>query len=380
MGSCVFICGWQCVPTPLSRKRGRPANPEARHRRLVGELRAEIDSGRLSPGAALPPVRELQARYGVGYRTAWLAVDALRREGRVARTAGRRLGVLAPGAPGASVRSPILEVVSYCGLALVMANPLGRVLHLGVGAGADDAGAPLLTVHGDELRRRLPEGFADIAPRGIVLLGHYRREVLARYERCGVPAVLVDWPVGGWKGHSMCVDNARASAEAVRRFLELGHRHIAFVQRVSLIQGDLELDSKERAAGMLAALREAGAAPKRPVTFTLPHSDDEESPALERLLAARPAFTAVLAADGDGAEKVIRSARAAGLAVPRDLSVACFQPSETARPEGISGPCVDFEAMAREAVGLLAHPVSSPQQRRFPAGWTEGSTTGRAGR
>jgi DNA-binding LacI/PurR family transcriptional regulator len=368
------------VSTPLSRKRGRPAEPGARHRRLAGKLRAEIDSGRFPPGAVLPPVRELQARYGVGYRTAWLAVDALRREGRVARTAGRRLGVLAPGAPNASVKSPILEVVSYSKLAPALANPLGWALHLGVGAGADDADAPLLTVHGKELQSRLPEGFAELSPRGIVLLGHYRREVLGRYERCGVPAVLVDWPVGNWKGHSLCVDNARAAADAVRRFVELGHRHIAFVQRVSLVQGDLELDAKERAAGLVAALREAGAAPRRPVAFTLSHRDEEDNPALERMLAARPAFTAVLASDGGGAEKVIRAAKAAGLVVPRDLSVACFQPAETARPEGISGPCVDFEAMAREAVGLLAHPASSPQQRRFPASWSDGSTLGRAGR
>ncbi|HOX04851.1 MAG TPA: substrate-binding domain-containing protein [Planctomycetota bacterium] len=359
---------------PSEGKRGRPANPDARHRRLAGELRAEIDSGRLPPGAVLPPVRELQARYGVAYRTAWLAVDALRREGRLIRTPGRRLGVLPPGAPSASVQSPILEVVSYSKLAPALANPLGWALHLGVGSGADDANAPLLTVHGNELQKRLPEGFSRITPRGIVLLGHYRREVLRRYETCGVPAVLVDWPIAGWRGHSMCVDNARGAADAVRRFMALGHRHIAFVQRVSLVQGDVELDAKERAAGLVAALRGAGAAPRRPVVFTLSHREEDTSPALERLLTARPAFTAVLTSDDGGAGKVIQAAKAAGRAVPRDLSVACFQPSETARPEGFSGPCVDFEAMAREAVGLLTFPASSPQQRRFPATWNEGST------
>lgn len=271
------------------------------------------------------------------------------------------------------MRSPILEVVSYSKLGPALANPIGWGLHLGVGAGADNIDAPLLTVHDASLQRQLPEGFESLGPRGVVLLGHYRRELLRFYERSGVSTVLVDWPESSWKGHAVYVDNAGATEDAVRRLLAMGHRHIAFVQRLSLVQGDLDLDAKERAKSLLRALKKAGAAPGREVVFTISHRDGDESPALERLLKARPAFSAVLTSDGAQAARIIEAARAAGRSVPGDLSVASFQPIEGEAP-GLSGPCIDFEAMGREAVGLLQHPARPARQRRFPAVWRAGKT------
>lgn len=360
------------MPLRVQKKRGRPRDAESRYRRLSQELIGAIAEGRFPPGSLLPPLRSLQQQYRVGYRTIWLAVDALKREGRLSPAPGRRLSILPYGNGGASVCNPILEVFCYQSFSAALANPIGWGVHLGVGAGAEDLDAPLLTVHGDALRSREPEGFSSLSPRGIVLMGHFKRDLLRRYESCGVPAVLVDWPVPSWKGHSVLVDNAGATQEAVGRLVAQGHRHIAFVQRVSLAQQDLDLDARERSRSLVRALKEAGVGPRREVVFTMAHREGVESPALARFLKARPAFTAVLTADGYEAGSIIEAARAAGRSIPRDLSVISFQPSEGAQHAWLSGLCIDFESMGREAVQLLRYPMTSPRKIRIRASWKSG--------
>ena len=68
------------------------------------------------------------------------ALQALRMQGPATACTPNGCWLLAPGAPSASVRSPILEVVSYSKLGPVLINPLGWALHLGVGARAPTTG------------------------------------------------------------------------------------------------------------------------------------------------------------------------------------------------------------------------------------------------
>ncbi|MHC4916322.1 MAG: LacI family DNA-binding transcriptional regulator [Planctomycetota bacterium] len=362
------------MPKPIKRKRGRPAGSQARYRRVASLLLDELTAGTLPAGEILPPLRVLQRKYGVGYRTVWLAVDALKRQGRVAPTQGRRLRVVPLAEGSASLRCPVLEVVSYSKLGPALENPIGWALHLGVGAGADEIEAPLLTVHGPSLRNSLPEGFGDASLRGVLLLGHFTRSVLGHYARTGLPTVLIDWPAPSWRGHAVYVDNDAAMRDAVARLLDMGHRHIAFIQRVSLRQGDLDLDAKERARSFRKALKEAGAPYRRESVFTVSYRDDRESPALSRLIRARPAFTAVITSDSGQAAKVVSASRELGRKVPRDLSVVSFQAEDSPDQPELSGPRVDFEAMGRQAVALLQKPLSRPVQLRFHARWCSGRT------
>jgi DNA-binding LacI/PurR family transcriptional regulator len=364
------------MPQSSNRKRGRPPNPEAQYRRVAAALRAEVESGELTPGATLSSLRALGRKYGVSYRTMWLAIDVLKSEGCLAAGAGRRIKVLPPGEKSASVRSPVLEVVSYSKLGPALENPIGWALHLGVGTGADHIDASLLTVHGSSLRSHLPEGFAEVSPRGVLLLGHFNDDVLRAYARTGLPTVLVDWPAPSWQGHSIYVDNESAMHDAVERLLKLGHRQIAFLQRVSLRQGDLDLDAKERARSMRSALKKAGVPHRRESVFTLSYSDEDDSPALARLLKARPAFTAVITSDNNQAARIIAVARAMGRSVPDDLSVVGFQALEGEEHAQLSGPSIDFEAMGCEAVEMLTLPLRPSVQRRLATVWHHGNTVG----
>jgi DNA-binding transcriptional regulator YhcF (GntR family) len=341
---------------------------------VAATIRRELERGRLAPGDRLPSLRTLAARHRVSYRTAWLAVDALKREGILSGTARRRITVLPPGERSAGIHAPVVEIVSYSKLGPALENPIGWALHLGIGFGADEIDAAILTVHGMSLRSSLPAGFGELSPRGVILLGHFERNVLRLYARTGHPTVLLDWPAPSWKGHAVYVDNDGAMCDAVGRLLTMGHRRIAFLQRVSLRQRDLDLDAKERARSLRKALKEFGAPHRRESVFTLSYRDDEESPALARLLAARPAFTAAITSDPGQAAKLISSAEAMGITVPRDLSVVSFGAAEAPGTSKLSGPRIDFEAMGIEAVRLLEVPVSTPRQVRVPAPWWRGET------
>ena len=364
------------MPNDAERKRGRPPAPDAQYRRVSATIRKALEDGSLAPGDRLPSIRELAARHRVSYRTAWLAVDALRSEGLLSGGARRRVTVLPPGEKSASIRAPILEVLSYSKLGPALANPIGWALHLGVGAGADEVDAPVMTVHGMSLRSSLPDGFAKLSPRGVVLLGHFRREVLRLYAGTGIPTVLVDWPAPSWKGHAVYADNDAAVRDAVARLLAIGHRHLAFIQRVSLRQGDLDLDAKERARSFRNALKQAGAPHGRESVFTVSYRDGDENPAIARLLRARPAFTAVITSDDGQASALMSAARDVGRRVPRDLSVVAFQALDSPNHPDTSGPRIDFESMGRQAVQLIGNPSPRPRQIRLTAQWKSGQTVG----
>ncbi|MGW5003265.1 GntR family transcriptional regulator [Streptomyces hydrogenans] len=66
--------------------------PQPKYRDIADELRAQIESGELSPGEKLPHTEELVARFGASKQTVRTAVDVLAQEGLV--IARRRLGTV----------------------------------------------------------------------------------------------------------------------------------------------------------------------------------------------------------------------------------------------------------------------------------------------
>jgi Periplasmic binding protein-like domain/Bacterial regulatory proteins, gntR family len=357
-------------------KLGRPVDPASGFRVLAGKLLEEINAGKLAVGSLLPPLRVLQKRFGVGYRTVWMAVESLKNQGRLAAAPGRRLSILPEVEGSASVLNPVLEVVSYSKLGPVLENPLGLGLHLGVSVGVDDINAPLLTLHGFSLRKNLPQGLGGLSPRGILLLGHFDSKVLRDYEKLGLPVVLIDLPVASWRGHSLCVDNAGAMQQIVARLKELGHQRIAFVQRVSLRQKELDHDASERAKHLLTVLKKAGLPGGREAIFTMTYSDGHDNPFIQRLLKSRPGYTAIITSDPSQAMLLINKIQSTGRSVPEDVSVLSFKASGDPGAVDLSGPSIDFEKMGRKAVELLKYNMTTPRQERFPVTWFPGKTLG----
>jgi len=81
------------------------------HRQIAAELRADIESGRLSPGARLLPIRALAAQRGVNRDTVAAAYEELGRAGLVESTVGRGTFVRAAPEPSPSAEPPLSPVV-----------------------------------------------------------------------------------------------------------------------------------------------------------------------------------------------------------------------------------------------------------------------------
>ena len=72
------------------------------YQRIAADLRGAIVSGVLAPGAQLPTVDELAARYSVSHGTAQRAIAVLRSAGLVTVSRGRRGVVCGASQPGSS--------------------------------------------------------------------------------------------------------------------------------------------------------------------------------------------------------------------------------------------------------------------------------------
>ena len=351
------------------RRRGRPADPQARYRQVAADLRARLRAGDPPPGAPLPSLRQLASSLRAGEFTVRLAVELLKREGRLTASPRRRL-VARPEAEARGALDGLILQVSSLRLDALHRGPYSDGLIRGVQSAAGRAGSPLLILHDRHFRGALPTDALDLPVRGVVLVGHFGDRTLRAYERLGVPVVMTDEPCSRAGMHSVTVDNFEAARDATARLLAAGHRRIAFVRYVQVDMKRVDPDARERQEGFFAALGQAGLPRSAGRVFNSLDGDTAASPAIRGVVLARPPFTAVLSASGFRAELVARAAESLGRSVPGDLSLACFQ-STDADYGRFSGPRIDFEAMGRRAVELLAEPRHPSCHARIPAVWVD---------
>jgi DNA-binding LacI/PurR family transcriptional regulator len=365
--------GPRTYPLDMSRRKpGRPVSPQARYRRIAADLRARLRAGEFPAGTAIPALRRLARRYRTSDYTVRLAVGLLKREGRIRTSAHRQLVATGTGAAAGALDGLILQV-SADPLDALHRGPYTDEVMRGIQMGAGEMKAPFLALHDPGFRDSLPTEALELPLRGILLFGTLGDEVLAAYEKLGVPVVLVDQPAGRRKLHSVAVDNFNAARDAASRLIALGHRRLAFVRYVQVGMRRADPNIQEREKGFFAALKDAGLPRSAARTYnSIGHRSD--SPEMRALVRARPPFTGVLCASGWRAPLVAIAAEAAGRSVPGDMSVVCFQAQEEDYP-GFSGPRIDFEEMGRRAAHLLDEPGHPPRCVRVPAVWTDAGST-----
>ena len=360
------------MPAGQPVKRGRPVTTQAHFRRIAGELRKRILANEWPSGAALPSIRALASHYGVGKRTVWLAVEALKQENRLALNPHRRLVARSRDRAFSIAGNLILEVVGDS-LDDMLKGAMNYALQLGIMRAAGALYAPLAVAHDHYLRDRMPTEFLELPLGGILLWGQFKLPILRQYEKLPLPVVLIDRPEEKWKGRWVCVDNATAAFEATSRLLALGHTRIAFLRYIQMGLKDIDADSKERQQGFMRAMEAAGQGAGSNAIFNVFPNETALSPSLQALFEARPRFTAVLSADTQGATRIQQAAQFRGLLIPKHLSLVCFQGLQPDYPQ-ISGPRLDFEAIGRLAVQTLKVPEGQPLRVRVPTVWGEGAS------
>lgn len=300
------------------------------HKQLADILRADIVTGRLSPGAALPSEHRISEAYGVSRQTVRRAMADLAVAGLVQRWQGkgtfvaRPRGITPEGRRGMTVGVLVTHLDSWfmldalAGIERTASQAGFAVTIRAVGDGHEsvDGGQPAAA---DQLR----EGGAA----GLIVWPAVRRGDEATYfadlTHTGFPVVFFDRYLKGCPTPHVVSDNFRGGADLGRHVLGLGHRRLAWLAP----RESGATSVRERLAGVRSALAEANlpaAALVEPGTRDSRPAEIRQ--AVEGVMAQttdrRP--TAILCGSDHIAPEVLSTLRALGAHVPDDVAVTGF--------------------------------------------------------
>ena len=173
-----------------------------------------------------------------------------------------------------------------------------------------DANREVSVVHSFEERR--VDGI-------VVTSSRVGAEYAAVLSQTRIPIVLLNNQHPGGFLHSVMIDNKRSSREITDHLVDLGHRRIAYIGDRFGQQSDAE-----RMTGFRLALKRGGIKLRRDFVTHGDGKPEEGERAMDRLLRLKPAPTAVFCYNDMTALGAMHAARAHGLKIPRDVSVAGF--------------------------------------------------------
>lgn len=141
-----------------------------------------------------------------------------------------------------------------------------------------------------------------------------------------IPSVLVDVMLQGRNVFSITIDNERASYEAVRYLVELGHKKIAMMNGKESAEV-----SRIRKKGYLQALRNSGISLDASWIYDGNFIEETAYAKTKIMLEDHPDVTAIFCASDVMAIGVIEALKSFGKRVPEDISVVGFDDMPAAR-------------------------------------------------
>lgn len=159
--------------------------------------------------------------------------------------------------------------------------------------------------------------------------------------------------------------------------LDLGHRRIITI-------GSMAYRSEERVAGCRDALLSRGLDPDRHLTVAetdirISNLEQRLADVLDRLLAAAPDATAILAPHDPAAQSLVRMLAERGRPVPERMSLVGFDDTDpVAGPDGqniLTSVALPLEQIGREAALLAMDPGARPREITLPVGLRARGTT-----
>lgn len=207
----------------------------------------------------------------------------------------------------------------------------------------------------------LPESLFHKDLDGVILVGSFRHEVVARLDAIagerGIPVVLVDNGDQRYRHDAIETANAFGGGEATRTLIARGHRRIAWFGARSTWEPNFRM----RREGYEAALNEAGL--DTAGIFELATDADDPVTAARRALQQAEAPTAFLCCNDHFALALLRATRAEGIAVPHDLSIVGFDDIDAVRETTppLTTMAVDKLGLGRHAMYALTNRVNWPE-------------------
>jgi LacI family transcriptional regulator len=213
---------------------------------------------------------------------------------------------------------------------------------------------------------------------GLLIISLSPDDAIARmFRELGTPVVLID--AYSPLLTSLVVNNVEGAYQAVKRLIELGHRHIGFIN--GEIEGNFKFnDANDRLIGLHRALGEAGLLFEPEQVLISEWSRKGGKHAALQLLTQQKRPTAIFAASDVQAVGALEAARELSLRVPEQLSVIGFdgiEVSELLELSTMQQPMQEMgELGASRLVELIENPSHPPELLRFDTKLVERRTTG----
>jgi LacI family transcriptional regulator len=163
-----------------------------------------------------------------------------------------------------------------------------------------------------------------------------------------IPLVLLNSTAAGHD--AITIDNYGGARQMMRHLAELGHVQIAFIKGPAHNR-----DARERLRGYRHAMRGTGAPALRMLELDGDFTEESGYTAAGRIAAAAPRPTAIFAANDSMAVGALAALVAAGIAVPKEMSVAGFDDIPISRyvTPALTTIRVDLAEVGRRAFALL---------------------------
>ena len=149
---------------------------------------------------------------------------------------------------------------------------------------------------------------------------------LKKFQRTGKPIVLIDRKIQGISCDSVLVDNKKAAEDAVRQFIERGHRYIGIIGGPKGI-----FTAQERMAGYYRALEKAGIPVRESLICHGDYTIQGGVQSLEELVQKNPDMTAVFVTNYEMTMGAMIGVNELGIQIPEQLSVIGFDNLQFAR-------------------------------------------------
>ena len=350
-----------------SKGRARPTKRLSASEKACGELRRRIATGGYAPNTFLPSERELAHGLDIGRTALRSALDMLVADGLLAKTKGLGTRVLSPlrraakdaigvfWSPKIAARQGWPFAPESAEIMRGARDTLSRLGHRFELLSIDDEPLTTEAVGG----RFAGAVFLNVStPKLADLVTLDERRILLVVANLEVAAPLS----GTW------VDHRKATVQAVRTLVALGHRRIAFVGR----EPNRYFYGKAR-EGYLTALDEAGIDPDEALIAETEVTDRLAAyRATKPLLEVKPRPSAIVAARDVLAHGACEALSDAGLAVGRDVAVIGFDDFSWQQEDPFlttfREPCYEMGAVAVEM--LMERLVSGwgpPEKRELEA-------------
>jgi LacI family transcriptional regulator, galactose operon repressor len=200
-------------------------------------------------------------------------------------------------------------------------------------------------------------GLLQVEPRPTALVGICIRPdpvTLAAYRAAGIPVVLIDEEVEG--ASTIASDGLAGGLLAARHLLRAGRRSPGVVSGIMHLDGGY--NAQQRVKGFIRGLAEGGLTlPPEHLVEVMNYSRMDGMEAMAKLLDARRSLDAIFCAAGDVcATGILATARARGVAVPRQLALVGYDdnPVAAASDPPLTTLRQPLEQIAREAYRFAA--------------------------